>query len=383
MEQPLQPDTRLEAEPDDFVPVLRDGDKVADGVKHAKKIKNADKGRIRNYISGMNSSIDFIGDIHGHCDELRVLLKKLGYEESMGAFRYPGGGRSVVFLGDYVDRGGQTREVINLVRAMRDAGSAVALMGNHEFNMLSFWQKNGAGGGHFLHRFKDGYLREHSFNKVAIHSRTVSSYVGHRQEFLELLEFAKTLPLYLEEDSFRAQHACFDAGALEALKREGIRCFADGNFDELIARANDEEYEFEDSLFKPLSTLLKGPEMDLPKGEYFTDAEGVRRVKTRIAWWVNPAQASFYELSFQPGVSMDVKAKVSPEVRARNFYGEGERPVFFGHYWLTGLPKLIRNNVCCLDFSVAGYRGDGRLVAYRFDGEQTLDERKFVWVEAI
>ena len=28
----------------------------------------------------MNSSIDFIGDIHGHYDELVVLLKKLGYQ---------------------------------------------------------------------------------------------------------------------------------------------------------------------------------------------------------------------------------------------------------------------------------------------------------------
>ena len=48
----------------------------------------------------MTKSLDFIGDIHGHCDELRVLLKKLGYVESAGAFRYPGGERSVVFLGD-------------------------------------------------------------------------------------------------------------------------------------------------------------------------------------------------------------------------------------------------------------------------------------------
>ncbi len=331
----------------------------------------------------MNPSIDFIGDIHGHCSELRQLLKKLGYVESSGAFRYPGGERTVVFLGDYVDRGDEVRDTVNLVRAMRDAGSAIALMGNHEFNMLSFWQRNGSGGGHFLHRMKDSYLREHSFNKVAIHSRTVSSFVGRRQEFLDMLEFAKTLPFYLEEESFRAQHACFDGSAVDALKREGIRCFADGNFDELIARANDENHEYADSLFGLLSTLLKGPEMDLPEGEHFTDAEGVRRVKTRIAWWVDPAGASFRELSFQPGVSMDVVADVAPEVRRRSFYGENERPVFFGHYWLTGLPKLIRDNVCCVDFSVAGYRGDGRLVAYRFDGEQKLDERKFVWVEAI
>ena len=86
----------------------------------------------------MNASIDFIGDIHGHYDELVVLLKKLGYEERGGAFRYPGDERTVVFLGDYIDRGSQVRETVNLVRAMRDAGSAVVLMGNHEFNALSF-----------------------------------------------------------------------------------------------------------------------------------------------------------------------------------------------------------------------------------------------------
>ena len=341
----------------------------------------SDKEQVFFIFFPMTPSIDFIGDIHGHCDELRALLKKLGYVESSGAFRYPGGARTAVFLGDYVDRGPKVREALWLVRAMRDAGSAIALMGNHEFNMLSFWQKNGSNGGHFLRRFKDGFLREHSFNKVAIHSRTVADFVGRKREFEEALAFVKTLPFYLEGDLFRAQHACFDAASVEALKREGIRCFADGNFDELIARANDEDHEFGDSLFKPLSTLLKGPEMNLPEGEHFTDAEGVRRVKTRIAWWVNPAKASFHELSFQPGVSMNVKADVAPEVRARNFYGEKERPVFFGHYWLNGVPKLIRDNVCCLDFSVAGYRGDGRLAAYRFDGEQSLDESKFVWVE--
>ena len=74
--------------------------------------------------------------------------------------------------------------------------------------------------------------------------------------------------------------------------------------------------------------------------------------------------------------------EVPLEIQTRDFYGENERPVFFGHYWLTGLPELIRDNVCCLDYSVAGYRGDGRLVAYRFDGEQKLDNRKFVSVEA-
>ncbi len=329
----------------------------------------------------MKTSIDFIGDIHGHCECLKALLKKMGYVESAGAFRYPGNERMVVFLGDYVDRGPNVRETMNLVRSMREAGSAIALMGNHEFNMLSFWQKNGTGG-RYLKCFGPGYLREHSFNKVAVHSRTVADYVGRKAEFMEMMEFAKTLPFYLETDLFRAQHASFDPLAVAQLKAAGVTCFADGNFDELIVRTNDEDNEFGDSLFWPVDMLLKGPEMQLPGGQFFYDGENVRRTRTRLRWWVDPATASLQDLSFQPGVMMPENCDVDPEIRKRSYYGENERPVFFGHYWLTGVPELIRDNVCCLDFSIARHAGGGHLACYRFDGEQRLDESKFVWVEA-
>ena len=329
----------------------------------------------------MNTSIDFIGDIHGHCDELVVLLKKLGYEERNGVFSYPGNARTVVFLGDYIDRGSQVRETVNLVRAMRDAGSAVALLGNHEFNALSFWHENGLGG-HHIHAIHGGFLREHSFNKVAIHVKTVESYRGRKTEFFEMLDFLKTLPFYLETETFRAQHACFDFKSAEMLKAAKIRSFADGNFDELIARANDQFDEYDDSLFYPIDLFLKGPEMDLPEGMTFRDAEGVRRKRTRLRWWMNPRKSNLQQLAFQTGVELP-PIEVNSDVRERDFYGEYERPVFFGHYWLTGTPSLIRDNVCCLDYSVAGYRGDGRLAAYRFDGEQKLDASKFVWVDAM
>lgn len=328
----------------------------------------------------MKTSIDFIGDIHGHCDCLKSLLKKLGYVESAGTFRFPGNERMVVFLGDYVDRGPNVRETINLVRNMRETGSAVALMGNHEFNMLSFWQPNGTAG-RYLKCVGPGYLRTHSFNKVAVHSRTVSDYVGRKAEFMEMLEFAKTLPFYLETDEFRAQHASFDSRAVELLRNAGVNCFADGNFDELIARANDEDNEYGDSLFWPIDMFLKGPEMELPDRQFFYDGENVKRYRTRLRWWANPESASLQELSLQPGVTMPEGCDVDPEIRKRSYYGENERPVFFGHYWLTGEPRLIRDNVCCLDFSVARHAGGGRLACYRFDGEQRLDESKFVWVK--
>ena len=59
-------------------------------------------------------------------------------------------------------------------------------------------------------------------------------------------------------------------------------------------------------------------------------------------------------------------------------YTTGEKPVFVGHYWLRGeRPTLLAPNVACVDWSVA--KG-GFLSAYRWDGEQTLDDGRFVWV---
>jgi hypothetical protein len=50
-------------------------------------------------------------------------------------------------------------------------------------------------------------------------------------------------------------------------------------------------------------------------------------------------------------------------------------PVFIGHYWMTGKPGRQSPKVACVDYSAAG---DGPLVAYRWDGEQELDARRFV-----
>ncbi len=50
---------------------------------------------------------------------------------------------------------------------------------------------------------------------------------------------------------------------------------------------------------------------------------------------------------------------------------------FFGHCWLNGNPVLFRNNICCLDDSVAKL---GHLVAYLFDGGKALANIKHVYV---
>ena len=50
-------------------------------------------------------------------------------------------------------------------------------------------------------------------------------------------------------------------------------------------------------------------------------------------------------------------------------------PVIFGHYWCNPEFMILGPTTLCVDFSAG--KG-GPLAAYRWDGEQMLDERKLV-----
>ena len=82
------------------------------------------------------SGYDVIGDIHGHADKLIGLLRQMGYEQRSGAWRHAE--RTAVFVGDLIDRGPQQRTSIEIPRAMVEAGSAHAVLGNHEFNAIAY-----------------------------------------------------------------------------------------------------------------------------------------------------------------------------------------------------------------------------------------------------
>ncbi|ARN80188.1 metallophosphoesterase family protein [Methylocystis bryophila] len=74
-----------------------------------------------------------IGDIHGMHETLTRLLNKVAdYAEEQ---KWPQPPR-LVFLGDYVDRGPASREVVRLLRHLQETG-AVCLRGNHEEMMSS------------------------------------------------------------------------------------------------------------------------------------------------------------------------------------------------------------------------------------------------------
>lgn len=80
-----------------------------------------------------------IGDIHGRCD----LLERLVAQIKEDAATLPGGVKAqIVFLGDYIDRGLQSRDVINyFTSSALDGFDPVFLMGNHEEALLRFHQE--------------------------------------------------------------------------------------------------------------------------------------------------------------------------------------------------------------------------------------------------
>jgi hypothetical protein len=67
-----------------------------------------------------------------------------------------------------------------------------------------------------------------------------------------------------------------------------------------------------------------------------------------------------------------------PEFRQHAQVEPSAKPVFFGHYWLTGAPSLQTARAACVDYSVG--KG-GPLVAFRFDGERDLAADHFVWID--
>ena len=88
---------------------------------------------------GEAGPFDIIGDVHGCADELVELLEGLGYgvEASDGMFEVrPPEGRRAIFLGDLVDRGPKSPEVLRLVMGMVGSGAALCVPGNHDAKLV-------------------------------------------------------------------------------------------------------------------------------------------------------------------------------------------------------------------------------------------------------
>jgi hypothetical protein len=289
--------------------------------------------------------IDFIGDVHGHAVELALLLIKLGYDNNKGYFSHPDE-RTVVFVGDFIDRGLQIRETLEIVKRMCDNGTAKAVMGNHEYNAILFHTKNKTMG---------GYYREHGYKEINQHIETLRQFQHHPKEWEMYLDWFKDLPLYIETESYRVVHAYWNKEHVDFLKNNPIKW--DVDWFEKVTQKDSKEY-------KVVEDLLKGKEHELTDGHHFYDADNIKREKCRVKWWhssdgnVMNDEYLFNCPSILKGIEFKGYVEKIPD----------EIPIFFGHYWLKEEnPTISKSNAKCLDFSVAK---NGHLVAYSLDKKE-------------
>ncbi|UVE16467.1 metallophosphoesterase [Pseudomonas sp. LS44] len=309
-------------------------------------------------------SYDVIGDVHGCARTLELLLETLGYRRQSGVWRHPQ--RMALFLGDIIDRGPRIREALHLVHDMVNAGQALCIMGNHEFNALG-WCTSAAPDSNRQ------FVHEHTPRHARLIRQTLEQFEHYPGDWRDFLGWFHELPLFIDAGRFRLVHACWDAGLIDALRGR----YPDGRIDSAFLQASSVSGSFASQVF---NRLLRGTDMRLPDGLTLTSDDGFTRAFFRTKFWEEDPQ-TYGDIVFQPDALPDDVASMPLSAADKNAllrYGAKEPMLFVGHYWRSGQPAPIRPNLACLDYSAVLY---GKLVAYRLDQETLIDPGKFVWVD--
>lgn len=163
--------------------------------------------------------IVYITDVHGHADVLTNLFVELA---SAGVLE----GRTVVFGGDFGDRGPDTRGVLNLVTRLRETHDVAAVMGNHDLAMVcgAGWLPSAAKSNWAKRYAESTYVSEPTF-------RSYGADPGNYTAFTRLVPdahraFMCALPWLVEApncgDGYAFVHAGLDPDVSWADQREAL-----------------------------------------------------------------------------------------------------------------------------------------------------------------
>lgn len=290
---------------------------------------------------------DIIPDIHGQYDKLKACLEGLGYHHRDGAWRNVDPSRTVIFLGDFIDRGQRNGDVLKTVREMVEAGTASAVMGNHELNAIMYHRTDPKTG---------EPLRRRDEKNTQQHASFLEEFPLGSDAANEWIDWMATLPICGEYAGFRVVHACWDQERVSKLLafRPDARLSED-DFVTIADRAHP--------LCDIVETLTKGPETRLPEGFHFEDKDGSKRKKVRLQWWKAGA-GDWRDIAMSVPDIDSLPLGPAPEEITKRSYPANDIPVFFGHYWMSGDVQPQASNALCLDYSAGR---DGPLVSYLID----------------
>ncbi|MBQ0757080.1 MAG: metallophosphoesterase [Amphritea sp.] len=309
---------------------------------------------------------DLIGDVHGCALSLELLLKKMGYSRKAGVYQHPQ--RQAVFLGDIVDRGPRIREALHIVREMVEGGHAQIVMGNHEFNYLSYLTPGRPDSGM-------EYLRTHNRRHSRILNETLEQFVNHPQDQKDFLQWFMEMPLFLDYEQFRVVHACWSQTHIDQFVKAQGGNQIDDDYLHRSAHYGTPEWE-------TMDRLLRGTHLKMPNNELMVSKDGFKRRFFRTKFWADKPQ-HYIDVVFQPDPLPEHVARyplTEQDHKDLLYYSEAEPLLFVGHYWCDGEPKPVAPNVACIDYSAVKF---GKLVAYRLDQETVLDPAKFIWVDVL
>ena len=163
----------------------------------------------RRFTAPLAPDVPFhaVGDIHGRADLLRKLLLSLERGAAPAA--------RLVFVGDYVDRGDQSREVLDRLQALQRErpGAVICLMGNHERMLLDFLDEPEHAGPRWLDNGGLQTMRSYGVSaRAQLHSR--NRLEPARDAFRDALgpteAWLRGLPLIWRSGNVAVVHAAAD-----------------------------------------------------------------------------------------------------------------------------------------------------------------------------
>jgi len=153
-----------------------------------------------------------IGDIHGQADQLERLLELIDQDRAAEGFEKA----TLLFIGDYIDRGAKSAEVLNRLYTLSqtDSTRTVCLMGNHEKMLLDFID-DPAGRGAMWLRF-GGIETLASFGVTGVREKAPAEDLLEVSDALEaalppkMLSWLKALPLSWHNGNCSGAHAAMN-----------------------------------------------------------------------------------------------------------------------------------------------------------------------------
>lgn len=361
--------------------------------------------------SGTFHAYDIIGDTHGCRGTLEEVLHTLGYSHLKSGSWKPPINKNAIYVGDCLDRGPDVPGVVDMVRRQVYEGTAVFVLGNHEYNLIKLhtimtWNKTLSRSDSKTFGMTEAQLKDAKKS----YEQYKDAYGERRKgELDDVVNFFKSCPLTMTNNFVRVSHAGYnsrnaallndirhirkDAPLLVSILEEkhGTLDAHNPHHHDLLNTVQQEtkidmhavlrlEEEYGLTVRQAMMETLKGRIYDMNRLDLFApelhgvdkdalSSRGKKRPDMRVIPWAVPADAvmNLSDILFLPKdyLAEEIAGLPQPQKFIQSVTADvmrpavpDPRPEFFGHYYINAKPYLVDGQAACLDFKshITAYR---------------------------